>query len=129
MTISMQYQTSEACDSVAGNLGSDILTQLRLLNDQHNRDLCQFEHGVDDVRCSQALVDVRCMEDNKADVTIILPWIRYVSYVWYHNDLKFSNGYPRANSADQDQTTPRLVRVFTVCKTFCIFSSPEPKAH
>ena len=78
MSISLQYQTIETCHSVSGNLGSDILLQLRLLNDRYNRDLCQFEHGVDDVRCSQASISVTCIEENKADISIVLPWIRYV---------------------------------------------------
>ena len=74
----MQYQTSAACVSVAEDLRSDLLEQIRLLNDQHNRDLCQFEHGVDDVRCTQALIAASCVGDMRADVTIVLPWARYV---------------------------------------------------
>ena len=39
----------------------------------------------------------------------------------YHNDLKFSDRQVWANSADPDQTAPSLIRVYTVCNSFCIF--------
>ena len=52
--------------------------------------------------------------------------------IWIHccNDPKFSDSYAWANSADPDQTAPRLIKVYTVCHSICIvwtdFSMVEP---
>ena len=52
------------------------------------------------------------------------------SYRNYRNDPKFSDRYAWANSADPDQTAPRLIRVYTVCHSVCIvwthYSMVEP---
>ena len=53
---------------------------------------------------------------------VIMEFATLCKALTYRNDLKFSDIYAWANSADPDQTAPRssLIRVYTVCHSVCI---------
>ena len=74
--ISLDYTSSLECDVAAQAIVEDVRTSLMQLNSQHDSQLCKFENGGNDLMCSTANIEAKCVETNKFRMTMTLHGIR-----------------------------------------------------